>query len=79
MPAQIKVFMKNEEKEPKIVGTPRVPKSVSKSFLKKDGSKLYYVDKDYGIKHGLISKMNFKNILATNPNMCEITIEIDRV
>lgn len=79
MPAQIKVYMKNEEKDPVIVGTPRVPKQFSKSFKNEKGETLYYVDKEYGIKHKLISKMDFSKLLPTNPDMCRITIKIDRI
>jgi hypothetical protein len=79
MAASIKVFMKGEDKEKKIVGTPKVPKEMSKCFTKEDGTQLYYIDKDYGIKHGLMSKMDFRNPLVTNPDMCKITIKIERV
>ena len=79
MAASIKVFMKGEEPEHKIVGIPKVPKDKSKCFIKEDGTKIYFIDKDYGIKHGLSSKMNFRNLLSTSPNMCEITIKIERV
>ena len=79
MAASIKVFMKNEDKEKKIIGTPKVPTEMSKCFTKKDGKKIYYIDKDYGIKQGLMSKMDFRNPLTTNPDMCEITIKIDRI
>lgn len=78
--ASIKVYMKNEDKEVQIKGTPRVPFSKSAKLSKEDGSKtIYFVDKDYGLKNGLISKMNFKIIHPTRPNLCEITIPIERI
>lgn len=77
--ASIKVFMTNEDKPKKIVGTPEVPKDVSKCFTKDDGTKLYYIDKDYGLKHGLESKMDFTKTLTINPKMCQITIKIKRI
>jgi len=77
--ASIKVYMKNEEQPKKIIGTPEVPIEQSKCFTKLDGTKLYYIDKDYGIKQGLSSKMEFNKTLATNPKMCEITIKIKRI
>ena len=77
--ASIKVFMTNEDKPKKIVGTPEVPISESKCFTKEDGTKLYYINKDYGLKHGLDSKMDFTKPLEVNPKMCRITIPIKRI
>ena len=79
MAASIKVFMKGEEKEKKIIGTPDVPISMSKKFSKEDGTVLYYVHKDWGIKRGLMSKMDFKNELVTDDSFCLITIDINRI
>ena len=77
--ASIKVYMK-EEGEKKIKGTPKIPFNLSAKLSKEDGSKtVYFVDKDYGIKEGLMSKMNFKTIHPTRPNLCEITIPIERI
>lgn len=79
MPASIKVYMK-EEKEKVIKRTPRVPVNLSAKLVKEDGSKtIYFIDKDFGIKEGLMSKMNFKIIHPTRPNLCEITIPIERI
>ena len=78
--ASIKVYMKNEESEKKIKGTPKVPISLSAKLSKEDGSKtIYFVDKDFGIKQGLSSKMKFNILHPTRPNLCEITIPINRV
>ena len=72
--------MKNEESEKKIKGTPKVPITLSAKLSKEDGSKtIYFIDKDFGIKEGLMSKMDFKVIHPTRPNLCEITIPIDRI
>lgn len=78
--ASIKVYMKNEEREKQIKGTPKVPFSKSAKLSKEDGSKtVFFVDKDYGLKNGLMSKMNFKVVHPTRPNLCEITIPIERI
>ena len=77
--ASIKVFMTNEEKEEKIIGTPEVPKAKSKVLKGGNGNLIYFIDKGYGIKNGLSAKMKFNTLLPTNPKMCEITIEIDRI
>lgn len=78
--ASIKVYMKNEEREKQIKGTPKVPFSKSAKLSKEDGSKtIFFVDKDYGLKNGLSSKMNFKVLHPTRPNLCEITIPIERI
>ena len=76
--ASIKVYMTNEEKPKKIIGTPEVPKEMSKC-LQGSGKKLYYIDKSYGIKHGLQSKMEFNRLHPVDNKMCEITIEIKRI
>lgn len=77
--ASIKVYMK-EEKEKVIKGTPQVPTKLSAKLSKEDGSKtIYFIDKDFGIKEGLMSKMNFNIIHPTRPNLCEITIPIQRI
>lgn len=79
MPASIKVYMK-EEKEKVIKGTPQVPFSLSAKLSKEDGSKtIYFIDKDFGIKEGLMTKMDFKVTHPTRPNLCEITIPIQRI
>jgi hypothetical protein len=78
--ASIKVYMKNEEGEKKIKGTPKVPSKLSAKLSKEDGSKtIYFIDKDFGIKEGLMSKMDFKVIHPTRANLCEITIPIERI
>ena len=77
--ASIKVYMENEEKEKKIVGIPEVPIAKSKKLQGQDGRIIYYIDKSYGIKNGLSSKMQFNNLLPINPKMCEISIEINRI
>ena len=77
--ASIKVYMK-EEKEKKIVGTPKVSSKLSKKLLHPTtGAEIYFIDKNEGMRLGLISKMNFKNIHPILENMCEITINIERI
>lgn len=79
MPASIKVYMK-EEKEKVIKRTPRVSVNLSAKLVKEDGSKtIYFIDKDFGIKEGFMSKMDFKTIHPTRSNLCEITIPIERI
>lgn len=79
MPASIKVYIK-EEKEKVIKGTPQVPLSLSAKLTKEDGSKsIFFIDKDFGIKNGLSSKMKFNILHPTRPNLCEIIIPIERV
>jgi hypothetical protein len=78
--ASIKVFMKDEEREPEIIGVPKVPKDKSKTLINTEtGEIIYFIDKNYGIKNKLMSKMNFKIIHPTHTNMCELTIPINRV
>ena len=79
MAASIKIYMTNEEKPKKIIGIPEVPIAKSKKMQGGTGEIIYYIDKSYGIKNGLSSKMKFNNLLPINPKMCEITIEIDRI
>lgn len=79
MAASIKVYMK-EEKEKKIKGIPQVPTELSAKLVKEDGSNtIFFIDKDYGIKMGLMSKMDFKITHPSKPNLCEIKIPIERV
>jgi len=76
--ASIKVYMKNED-EYKVIGTPSVPKELSKQFLNPDtGETFYYIDRDYGLGRGFISKMDFRNSLSQWPDMCRINIKINR-
>lgn len=78
--ASIKVYMKNEEKEKVIKGTPQIPSNLSAKLSKMDGNQvIYFVDKDFGIKQGLSSKMKFNSTHPSRPNLCEIIIPIERV
>jgi hypothetical protein len=77
--ASIKVYMK-EQKELKIKGTPKVESKLSKKLIHPTtGETVYYIDKNEGMRLGLMSKMNFTNLHPLAQNMCEITIEIERV
>lgn len=59
---------------------PQVPTNLSAKLVKEDESKtIYFIDKDFGLKQGLESNMNFKCVHPTRPNLCEILIKIDRV
>jgi hypothetical protein len=76
----IKVYMTGEEKESVITGTPSVPKALSKTLVSKEtGEIIYFVDKNYGLKHKLTSKMNFSCTHPIHITMCEITIPINRL
>jgi len=77
--ASIKVFMKGEEKEKEIVGVPKVSAEYSKKLTRDDGTVMYFIEKDHGIKRGFMGKMNFRTIHPVLPDFCEITIEINRV
>ncbi len=80
MAASIKVYMKDEETDKPIVGIPRVPKNLSKQLSSQDGStKVYFVDKNYGLSNGLKAAMNFSITHPMFPSMCEIKCEIERV
>jgi|TARA_R110000851_G_scaffold139632_3_gene276780 hypothetical protein len=80
MAASIKVFMKDEEVDKPIVGIPQVPKKVSKQLSSQDGTtKVYFVDKNYGLSNGLKAAMNFSITHPMFSNMCEIKCEIERV
>lgn len=77
--ASIKVYM-TEEEETKIVGTPKVSSKLSKKLLHPTtGNEMFFIDKNEGMRLGLINKMNFKNIHPIATNMCEITINIERI
>jgi len=57
-----------------------LPKSKSKALASKEtGEMLYFVDKNYGIKHKLTSKMNFTVVHPIHTNMCEIEGPIVRL
>ena len=78
--ASIKVRMRAEEHEQEIRGVPKIPKDKSKSLINTNtGEIVYFVDKNYGIKNKLMSKMNFNLLHPVYTNMCEITIPINRV
>ena len=80
MAASIKVYMKDEEKDKQIVGIPQVPKSMSKQLSNQSGTtKVYFVDKNYGLANGLKAAMNFSITHPMFPTMCEIKCEIERV
>ena len=69
-----------DEREIVIKGTPQVPFSLSARLSKVEGNQvIYFVDKDFGIKNGLSSKMRFNILHPSRPNLCEITIPIQRV
>jgi len=76
--ASIKVFMTNEDKEKEIVGIPRVSKRLSKKLTKTDGTIMFFIKKDHGIKQGLMAKMNFRTLHPIDDSFCEITIELER-
>ena len=64
----------------KIKGTPKVESKLSKKMIHPHtGEVVYYIDKNEGLRMGLISKMNFNNLHPIAKNMCEITIEIERI
>lgn len=64
----------------KIKGTPKVESKLSKKMIHPStGEVIYFIDKTTGLDLGLIDKMNFKNIHPISTNMCEITIEIERI
>ena len=78
--ASIKMVTIKDEKEKVIKGTPKVSTSLSKKLIHPTtGDVMFFVDKNEGIRLGLMSKMNFKTICPIAPNMCEITIKIERV
>jgi len=79
MAASIKVYMTNEEKPKKIVGTPEVPVKMSKKLTNTEGTVMWFVQKSWGIKNGLMAAMNFKTLHPMDDKFCEITIKIDRV
>lgn len=69
-----------DEREIVIKGTPQVPFSLSAKLSKVGGNQvIYFIDKDFGIKNGLSSKMKFNILHPTRLNLCEITISIQRV
>ena len=69
-----------DEREIVIKGTPQVPFSLSAKLSKVEGNQvIYFVDKDFGIKNGLSSKMRFNILHTSRSNLCEITIPIQRV
>jgi len=64
----------------KIVGTPAVSSKLSKKLLHPTtGNEMFFIDKNEGMRLGLINKMNFNNIHPIAKNMCEITIKIERI
>lgn len=78
--ASIKVYMKNEDRDNEIKGVPRIKKEYSKKMISDvDETVMYFIDRDYGLKRKLTSKMNYANVHPIDKNMVEITIEINRV
>ena len=78
--ASIKMIPIKDEKERVIKGIPKVSTSLSKKLIHPTtGDVMFFIDKNEGMRLGLISKMNFKTKCPIAPNMCEITIEIERV
>lgn len=76
--ASIKVFMTNEDKEKKIVGTQTVAKKLSKKLVSKDGTIIYFIEKDHGVKRGFMSRMKFANEHPLDGDYCEIELTLDR-
>ena len=57
-----------------------VPKEKSKCMVnEKTGDKVYYIDKNYGLKKNLSSKMIFNSLHPISTNMCEIDITLNRI
>ncbi len=79
MPASINVYMTNEEKPKKIVGTPEVDMKLSKKLTNQKGDVIFFIQKKHGIARGFMHKMDFTNLHPLDDKFCEITIKIDRV
>lgn len=72
-------YMEDDE-DVKIVGTPKVSSKLSKKLLHPTtGNEMFFIDKNEGLRLGLINKMNFNNTHPIATNMCEITINIERI
>jgi len=72
-------YMEDDE-DVKIVGTPKVSSKLSKKLLHPvTGDEMFFIDKNEGMRLGLINKMNFNNTHPIATNMCEITINIERI
>lgn len=79
MAVSIKLIPIQDEAEHVIVGIPKVSKSFSKKMIKADGTVMYFIQKDHGVKRGFMGKMNFRTLHPIDKTFCEITIEIERV
>lgn len=79
MAMSIKLIPIQDEKEVEIIGIPKVDIKFSKKLCRADGTIMYFIQKDHGIKRGFMSKMNFRTLHPIDKNFCEITIEIERV
>jgi len=57
-----------------------IPAAKSKSLVSKEtGEVIYFIDKNYGIKHKLTGKMDFTTVHPIHTNMCEIKGDITRI
>lgn len=79
MAASIKLIPIQDEKEKAIVGIPKVDKKFSKKLCRADGTIMYFIEKDHGVKRGFMHVMNFRTEHPVKKTFCEITIEIERV
>ncbi len=71
-------FIHRDDEELKITGKEVVPKELSAKLTNSKGEVIYYVDRNYGLGKGWISKMNFKNSHPLKPNLVELKFEIER-
>lgn len=63
----------NEKK----LSTRRVSKDLGKKLTSPEtGEVIYFIDKHHGIKRGLMSRMNFRTLHPTEPNMCQINLTL---
>jgi hypothetical protein len=70
----------SEKEEERIIRAFSVSKELSKKLINPDtGEVLYFIDRDFGLKRGLQSVMDFRNPLTIDPNMVRIRIKLNRI
>lgn len=63
--------------EQKKLSTRKVSKELGKKLTSLDtGKTMYFIDKQHGLKRGLMSVMNFRTLHPVEPNMCEIDLTL---
>jgi len=56
----------------------RVSKRLSKKLTNSKGETVYYIERDLGLRRGLLNKMDFKNVYPMDNKFVKVNIELIR-